>query len=89
MPKPAKIQADDLFLRHKTKGTVYGWTQEMAKVAVLEEVSGKEAFPELFAPKSEKTKKVPQMDIGDTGEEPPVKKNAEVNKDASRGLKVG
>lgn len=79
------------FLRHKRKGTIYGWSPNLAIVPDLEEVTEKEAFPERFAPESVKIRKgkskvnletEPEL-LADL--EPPVG-NAEINAEASAGL---
>lgn len=92
MAKVAPIKADDVFLRHVEKGTIYGWTKAMARSKNVEEVSGKEAFPELFAPRSIKSKKVKSIDLGDLGDDaPPAQHESDktLGREASRGLKVG
>ena len=45
------------YLRHKVKGTIYGWTENLARNKNLEEVSEMEAFPERFIPKPQRGRK--------------------------------
>lgn len=91
MKKPVEIKATDVFLRNKVKGTIYGYTPALAKSKNVEEVSGKEAFPELFAPKSVKQKKNESVDLGELGTDPVDEKDKtppELAAEASRGLRV-
>lgn len=77
------------FLRHKKKGTIYNYNERTAKNnSNLEEVTGLEAFPERFAPKSVKGKK-PKVNL-ETKTVPDEEKYpgmVELEADASRGLK--
>lgn len=90
MKNKTDIDPNGKYLRHREKGTIYGWTVALAKSKNVEEVSGKEAYPELFAPKTVTKKKVKPMDFGDMGEEidENPKVSDELKADASRGLKV-
>jgi DNA-binding NarL/FixJ family response regulator len=45
------------YLRHKTKGTIYGWSENMAKSQNVEEVTEEQAYPDRFAPKIAKGRK--------------------------------
>ena len=45
------------YLRHKSKGTIYSYTPQLAAVPNLEPVTEEEAFPERFAPKAAKGRK--------------------------------
>ena len=84
------IRADAMYLRHKTKGTIYGMSTAMAKSKNVEAVTGKEAYPELFAPKSVKEKTVKAVDVGDLGDDAPAKKpdDSFLSKESAKGLKV-
>ena len=41
------------WLRHKKDGTIYGWTQILAKNPSVEEVTEEVAFPERHIPKKQ------------------------------------
>ena len=45
------------WLRHKKDGTIYGWTQILAKNPSVEEVTEEVAFPEGHIPKKQKARK--------------------------------
>lgn len=45
------------WLRHKTDGTIYGYTAHFANNPLVEEVSEEEAFPERFLTEKQKARK--------------------------------
>lgn len=45
------------YLRHKIKGTIYGWNEYIASSPYVEEVTEEQAYPERFAPKVTKGRK--------------------------------
>ena len=45
------------YLRHKIKGTIYGWNPYLAEHPYIEEVAEEQAYPEHFAPKAAKGRK--------------------------------
>ena len=47
----------DKYLRHKVKGTTYGWNAFLADNPNVEEVSEEQAYPERSAPKAAKGRK--------------------------------
>ena len=80
------------YLRHRVKGTIYGYNMHMAEErgnADVEEVSAEEAYPELFAPKTAK-KRTPKVKL-DTPEakievEAPVKTDPALAAEAAKGF---
>lgn len=59
------------YLRHKIKGTIYGWSTHLADNPSVEEVSEEQAYPERFAPKVAKGRKAKVSLTTDDIPEPP------------------
>lgn len=47
---------DDKYLKHRVDGTIFGWTEQLAKHPDLSEVTAEEAFPEMFMSKRAKAR---------------------------------
>lgn len=77
------------YLRHKTKGTIYGWNGYLAEHPNIEEVSEEQAFPEKFAPKVAKGRKA-KVDLSTDGvfEPPQDDLFADLNAELTRKTKV-
>ena len=83
------------FLRHRKDGTIYGYTDIMAKNPAVEEVTEQEAYPERFKPKKQ-TKRKTKIDMSVSDETVDAaeaaskskgrKKNAGLSTEASKGL---
>lgn len=59
------------YLRHKVKGTIYGWNENIAKNPNVEELTEEQAYPERFAPKVAKGRKAKVSLTTDDIPEPP------------------
>lgn len=59
------------YLRHRVKGTIYGWNDLIASNPRIEEVTEEQAYPERFAPKSTKGRKAKVSLTTDEIPEPP------------------
>lgn len=81
---------DDKFLKHRKDGTIFGWTELLAKHPDLMEVTPEEAYPEKFMPKKVRARAAANpkpVVIGDVGgEQERTPENDELNRDASQGL---
>ena len=59
------------YLRHKVKGTIYGWNAFLADNPNVEEVTEEQAYPERSAPKVAKGRKAKVSLTTDEIPEPP------------------
>ena len=76
-------------LRHKVKGTIYGWNQFLAEHPNIEEVTEEQAYPEKFAPKVAKGRKPKVSLTTDEIPEPPQDDLlADLNDELTRKTKV-
>jgi len=82
------------WLRHKKDGTIYPYLVAMANNPAVEEVSEKEAFPERFMTKKQKTRKT-KLDLSTDGlsvakaKTPKTKTKPALSADAAKGLGKG
>jgi hypothetical protein len=77
------------YLRHKTKGTIYGWSENMAKSQNVEEVTEEQAYPDRFAPKIAKGRKAKVSLMTDDIPEPPQDDPmADLNEELTRKTQV-
>jgi hypothetical protein len=77
------------YLRHKLKGTIYGWNENIAKSPNVEEVTEEQAYPENFVPKAAKGRKPKVSLITDDIPEPPVSDSmADINDELTRKTQV-
>jgi hypothetical protein len=77
------------YLRHKIKGTIYGWNTHLAGNPSVEEVSEEQAYPERFAPKVAKGRK-PKVSLttDDIPEAPELDLMADLNDELTRKTQV-
>ena len=76
-------------LRHKVKGTIYGWNAYIAASPNVEEVTEEQAYPEKFAPKVAKGRKPKVSLTTDEIPEPPQDDPmADLNDELTRKTKV-
>lgn len=77
------------FLRHRIKGTIYGWNDYIASSPNVEEVSEEQAYPERFAPKAAKGRK-PKVSLTTDviPEEPQDDLMADLNDELTRKTQV-
>lgn len=74
------------YLRHKAKGTIYGWNEYIARSPDVEEVTEEEAYPERFVTKKARGRKS-GIDLSAIDLEPkPDNTPPELAAEASRGL---
>jgi hypothetical protein len=59
------------YLRHKLKGTIYSWNDNLAEHPEVEEITEEQAFPERFEPKIAKGRKPKVSLTTDDIPEPP------------------
>jgi len=79
----------DRYLRHRIKGTIYGWNESIAKSPNVEEVTAEQAYPENFAPKAAKGRKAKVSLTTDELPEPPISDDmAELNAELTRKTQV-
>lgn len=77
------------YLRHKVKGTVYGWSMNLANSPNIEEVSEEQAYPERFAPKVAKGRKAKvSLTTDDIPEPPQDDLMADLNDELTRKTQV-
>ena len=77
------------YLRHKVKGTIYGWNANLAEHPHVEEVTEEQAYPERFAPKVAKGRK-PKVSLTTDviPEEPQDDLMADLNDELTRKTQV-
>lgn len=82
------------YLRHRVKGTIYGFNPLMVDEqgnADVEEITAEEAYPELFAPKTAKNRKstikldTPAEEVA-KAVEAPVKTDPALASEAAKGF---